>query len=127
MHQCLELEWPHPDALGVSNIPRQDARVKEELAGLNEVTKVTGSDRIAAANPANADGPVQLPPDFFRGHHGLEEYYDFVIVGAGLSGAVFAERAAREHGKRSLVIDKRDHIGGNCYDYIDEHGIRVSQ
>ena len=28
---------------------------------------------------------------------------------------------------KSLVIDKRDHIGGNCYDYIDEHGIRVSK
>ena len=27
-------------------------------------------------------------------------------------------------GLRSLVIDKRDHIGGNCYDYVDQHGIR---
>ena len=25
-----------------------------------------------------------------------------------------------------MVIDKREHIGGNCYDYIDEHGIRTS-
>ena len=29
-------------------------------------------------------------------------------------------------GLKSLVIDKRDHIGGNCYDYIDKHGIRVN-
>ena len=29
-------------------------------------------------------------------------------------------------GLKSLIIDKRNHIGGNCYDYIDEHGIRVS-
>jgi len=50
-----------------------------------------------------------------------------IIVGAGLSGAVFAERATREHGLRCLIIDKRDHIGGNCYDYIDDHGIRISQ
>ena len=28
---------------------------------------------------------------------------------------------------RVLIIDKRDHIGGNCYDYIDEHGIRTSK
>ena len=28
---------------------------------------------------------------------------------------------------QSLVIDKRDHIGGNCYDYLDEHGIRTSK
>lgn len=40
--------------------------------------------------------------------------YDYLIVGAGLFGAVFAERAMA-HGKSVLVIDKRDHIGGNIY------------
>lgn len=40
--------------------------------------------------------------------------YDYLIVGAGLYGAAFAERAHR-HGKSVLVIDKRDHIGGNVY------------
>lgn len=49
-----------------------------------------------------------------------------VMVGAGLSGLVFAERAYREFGMTSLVIEKRDHIGGNCYDYVNEKGIRVS-
>ena len=49
-----------------------------------------------------------------------------MIVGAGLSGAVIAEQASKRSGLRSLVIDKRNHIGGNCFDYIDEHGIRVS-
>ena len=57
---------------------------------------------------------------------GISDSYDLVIVGAGLSGAVIAEQASKRSGLRSLVIDKRDHIGGNCYDYIDEHGIRVS-
>jgi UDP-galactopyranose mutase len=42
-----------------------------------------------------------------------------LIVGAGLSGAVIAERLAAK-GERSLVIDRRDHIGGNCYDYKQE-------
>jgi len=65
-------------------------------------------------------------PSLFRGLFGLKEEYDLVIVGAGLSGAVIAERARSELGLTSLVIDKRDHIGGNCYDYIDQHGIRVS-
>ena len=65
--------------------------------------------------------------ELFRGIHGLSEYYDLVIVGAGLSGSVIAEQASKISGLRSLVIDKRDHIGGNCFDYIDEHGIRVSQ
>ena len=40
--------------------------------------------------------------------------YDYLIVGAGLYGAVFADRACKA-GKRVLVIDKRDHVGGNVY------------
>ena len=40
--------------------------------------------------------------------------YDYLVVGAGLYGATFA-RQAKEHGKSVLVIDKRDHIGGNVY------------
>ena len=65
--------------------------------------------------------------ELFREMNGLLESYDLVIVGAGLSGAVIAEQASKRSGLTSLVIDKRDHIGGNCYDYIDEHGIRVSR
>ena len=40
--------------------------------------------------------------------------YDYLIVGAGLYGAVFARQAA-DAGKKVLVIDKRDHIAGNIY------------
>ena len=40
--------------------------------------------------------------------------YDYLVVGAGLFGAVFAQQA-KKCGKRILVIDKRDHIGGNIY------------
>lgn len=40
--------------------------------------------------------------------------YDFLIVGAGLFGAVFANEATKR-GKKCLVIEKRAHIGGNCY------------
>ena len=40
--------------------------------------------------------------------------YDYLIVGSGLFGAVFAERAAA-HGKKCLIIEKRDHIAGNIY------------
>lgn len=42
------------------------------------------------------------------------EKYDYLVVGAGLFGAVFAQRA-RAVGKKILVIDKRDHIAGNIY------------
>ena len=40
--------------------------------------------------------------------------YDYLVVGAGFFGAVFAREATRR-GKTCLVIDRRDHIGGNCY------------
>ena len=40
--------------------------------------------------------------------------YDYLIVGAGLTGAVFAEQA-QKHGKTALVIDRREHIGGNLF------------
>ena len=40
--------------------------------------------------------------------------YDYLIVGAGLFGAVFAHEATKR-GKKCLVIDKRDHVGGNIY------------
>ena len=51
--------------------------------------------------------------------------YDFLIVGAGLFGAVFA-REARLAGKRCLVIDRRNHIGGNIYTR-EEAGVQVHQ
>lgn len=40
--------------------------------------------------------------------------YDYLIVGAGLYGSTFAN-IAKEHGKRCLVIDKRNHVGGNVF------------
>ena len=51
--------------------------------------------------------------------------YDFVVVGAGFFGAVFAHEV-KQSGKKVLVIEKRDHIGGNCYSYDDpETGINI--
>lgn len=50
---------------------------------------------------------------------------DYLIIGAGFTGAVLAERIAKELDKRVLVVDRRRHIGGNAYDYYDEHGVLV--
>ncbi len=51
---------------------------------------------------------------------------EIVIIGAGISGAVLANKYANL-GKRVTVIEKRDHIAGNCYDYVDDNGILVSK
>lgn len=51
--------------------------------------------------------------------------FDYLIVGSGLSGAVLAERIANVLDKKVLVVDKRDHIGGNVFDYYNEYGILV--
>lgn len=53
----------------------------------------------------------------------MNKHYDYLIVGAGLYGAVFAQKAM-EAGKTCLVIEKRDHIAGNIYTEAVE-GIQV--
>lgn len=50
--------------------------------------------------------------------------YDFIIIGAGLTGCVIARELA-ETGKNILVLERRIHIGGNMYDFINEDGILV--
>jgi UDP-galactopyranose mutase len=58
----------------------------------------------------------------------MDSNYDVIVIGAGLSGCVIAERFAKVLNKKVLITEKRHHIGGNCYDYIDkETGIRISK
>lgn len=49
--------------------------------------------------------------------------YDYLIVGAGFAGSVLAERISTQLDKKVLVVDKRSHIGGNCFDYYDDYGV----
>ena len=51
--------------------------------------------------------------------------YDYLIIGAGFAGSVMAERLASQLDKKVLIVEKRNHIGGNAYDKYDEHGILV--
>ena len=51
--------------------------------------------------------------------------YDYLIIGAGFSGAVAAEILANQYNKKILIVEKRSHIGGNAYDEYDEHGILI--
>ncbi len=53
--------------------------------------------------------------------------YDILIVGAGMTGCVLASRYAENTNKKVLVIDRRNHIGGNCYDYYNQDGVIVQK
>ncbi len=53
--------------------------------------------------------------------------HDIVVVGSGISGATIAQRYAQVLNKKVLVIEKRNHIGGNCYDFYNDAGILVSK
>ncbi|CCK80300.1 RfbD: UDP-galactopyranose mutase [Desulfobacula toluolica Tol2] len=50
---------------------------------------------------------------------------DILIVGAGITGITAASILAREKNKTVLIIEKRHHIGGNCYDCFNEDGILI--
>lgn len=49
---------------------------------------------------------------------------NILVVGAGFSGAVIS-RSLADAGHKVLIIDKRDHIAGNAYDYLNEYGLRI--
>lgn len=51
--------------------------------------------------------------------------FSYIVIGAGFAGSVIAERIANVLGKKVLIIDKRNHIGGNCYDELDENNIII--
>jgi len=53
------------------------------------------------------------------------QQYDAIVVGAGAAGSTAARVLAQEKGMRVLVIDRRSHIAGNCYDETDEYGVLI--
>jgi UDP-galactopyranose mutase len=57
--------------------------------------------------------------------HGVVKVFDCLIVGAGFSGLTVAERLTTQQGKTCLIVEKRDHLGGNAYDQYDEAGVLV--
>lgn len=50
-----------------------------------------------------------------------------VIVGAGFSGSILARKIAEEVGAKIILLERRNHIGGNAYDEVDEHGILIQR
>lgn len=53
--------------------------------------------------------------------------FDWLVVGAGFAGSVIAERLASQRNAKVLVIDRRNHVGGNAYDRYDSAGILIHQ
>ncbi len=51
--------------------------------------------------------------------------WDYLIVGAGFEGAMLAEQLASQLGATCLVIDQRDHIGGDAFDKTDDAGVLI--
>lgn len=53
--------------------------------------------------------------------------YDYIIVGAGLAGGILARKIAENNKKRVLIVERRSHLGGNIFDFEDEHGIKTQK
>lgn len=53
--------------------------------------------------------------------------FNTIIIGAGYAGLILAERLASQQNEKVLVIEQRQHIGGNAYDRFDEHGVLVHE
>lgn len=51
--------------------------------------------------------------------------YDIIVVGAGAAGCTVARKLAEEKQKKVLIVEKKNHIAGNCYDVKDAHGVLV--
>jgi len=92
------------------------AAMKEKIA--------TVTARPNVPNVVVANDRIELP--FIRSAERRPDY-DVLVVGAGFAGAVLAERFARDLDKRVLIIDRRNHVGGNAYDHYDAAGILFHQ
>jgi len=107
-------------ALGMaSHEPEWLAQVDKRLASGSWDMTVEAMNRLVSTRVARSrPSPVASR---------RREKYDVLIVGAGFAGSVMAERLANESRQRVLVIDRRDHIGGNAYDRLDAGGILMHQ
>lgn len=57
----------------------------------------------------------------------MDQRFDCLVIGAGMAGAVAARELAERGGKRVLVLERRDHVGGNAYDCFDKAGVLIHQ
>ena len=57
----------------------------------------------------------------------MNQPYDCLVIGAGMAGAVAARELAERGGKQVLVLERRNHVGGNAYDHFDQDGVLIHQ
>ena len=108
-----------------------DSKPMEKKEEKFSVGKLVESDAKADAIEVDGEENKKKTPGYTTkkviDSPAFEKEYDNCIVGAGLSGSVIAENYASQFGQTSLILEKRHHIAGNCFDYIDkETGILVS-
>ena len=96
------------------------SRTNQILSEIKVSAKKVFSEEMSGVEISDSSENI-LPPgcNYAKDEIDITKSYDLCIVGAGLSGTVFAERTS-ELEESVLVIDSRTHIGGNCYDYVDQ-------
>jgi UDP-galactopyranose mutase len=94
-------------------------RAEPAYARLNKVVEECGVDDFATKS--------EVPPPLSSDTSTLPANVDVLIIGSGLSGSVFASRCSEEN-LTCAVLEARSHIGGNCFDFIDETSdLRISK
>ena len=106
------------DAVEAALAADLDAHVRR----VDELLAETSWDRTWAAMEHEVDEAIAAKRRPLRRR---PQEFDYLVVGAGFAGATIAERVARGVGKRVLLVDRRNHIGGNAYDHYDDAGILV--
>ena len=87
--------------------------------------KPTGASHLVAPQLASMRLEQHHPAPLRSLRRRRTESFDYLVVGAGFAGGVLAERLASQMHKRVLIIDKRDHIAGNAYDFHNEEGLLI--
>jgi UDP-galactopyranose mutase len=82
------------------------------------------NQEISRAEVSGREGARPMSPLVLAGRPASRRRpFDYLVVGAGYAGSVLAERLTSQLGKRVLVVDRRDHIGGNAYDERNAAGV----